>query len=88
MNDSANNETETIRSDIDITRRRMDDTMDALGDRLQPRHLLDELLGFLRSSGSDGESRMKHLGQRVGQSCNTAMHSVVDSVKQNPIRRF
>lgn len=85
MNDSAKNETETIRTDIDITRRRMDDTMDALGDRLQPRHLLDELLGFLRSNSSDGESRIKHLGQRVGQSCNTAMHSVVDSVKQNPM---
>src|SRR5215204_4996501 len=48
MNDSPKNETETIRSDIDTTRRRMDDTMDALGDRLQPRHLLDEFLGFLR----------------------------------------
>jgi ElaB/YqjD/DUF883 family membrane-anchored ribosome-binding protein len=85
MNDSPKNETENIRSDIDTTRRRMDDTMDALGDRLQPRHLLDEVLGYLRGSSSDGESRLKHMGERLGHSCNTAMHSVVDSVKQNPM---
>ncbi len=85
MNESSNNETEAIRSDIDTTRRRMDDTMDALGDRLQPRHLLDELLGFLRSNSSDGESRLKQMGERLGHSCNTAMHSVVDGVKQNPM---
>ena len=85
MNDSPKNETETIRSDIDTTRRRMDDTMDALGDRLQPRHLLDEFLGYLRGRSDDGESRLKHAGERIGQSCNHAMHSVVDSIKQNPM---
>lgn len=85
MNDSPKNETETIRSDIDTTRRRMDDTMDALGDRLQPRHLLDKFLGYLRSSGDDGESRLKHAGERIGESCNHAVHSVVDSIKQNPM---
>lgn len=85
MNDSPKNETETLRSDIDTTRRRMDDTMDALGDRLQPRHLLDEFLGYLRGTGDDGESRLKHAGERIGQSCNHAMHSVVDSIKQNPM---
>ena len=85
MNDSPKNETDTIRSDIDTTRRRMDDTMDALGDRLQPRHLLDEFLGYLRSNSDDGESRLKHAGERIGQSCNHAMHSVVDSIKQNPM---
>src|SRR5215212_3793126 len=85
MNDSPKNETENIRSDIDTTRRRMDDTMDALGDRLQPRHLLDEVLGYVRGNASDGDSRLKHIGERLGRSCNTAMHSVVDSVKQNPM---
>jgi ElaB/YqjD/DUF883 family membrane-anchored ribosome-binding protein len=85
MNDAPKNETETIRSDIDTTRRRMDDTMDALGDRLQPRHLLDEFLGYLRGSGDGGESRLKHAGERIGHSCNHAMHSVVDSIKQNPM---
>lgn len=85
MNESQHNEPDAIRSDIDVTRRRMDDTMDALGDRLQPRHLLDELLGFLRGNGNDGESRLTRIREKVATSCDTAMHSVVDSVKQNPM---
>jgi len=85
MNESKHNEPEAIRSDIDVTRRRMDDTMDALGDRLQPRHLLDEVLGFLRGNGDDGESRLARIREKVTTSCDTAMHSVVDSVKQNPM---
>jgi len=85
MNESQHNEPEAIRSDIDVTRRRMDDTMDALGDRLQPRHLLDEVLGFLRGNTNDGESRLTRIREKVSSSCDTAMHSVVDSVKQNPM---
>jgi ElaB/YqjD/DUF883 family membrane-anchored ribosome-binding protein len=85
MNDSSRNDTEAIRSDIDDTRQRMDSTMDALGERLQPRHLLDEVLGFLRGSSSDGESRMIKMREKLTQSCDTAMHSVVDTVKKNPM---
>ena len=49
MNQSPNqHDPEAIRSDIDVTRRRMDDTIDALGDRMQPRHLIDEVLGAVK----------------------------------------
>jgi ElaB/YqjD/DUF883 family membrane-anchored ribosome-binding protein len=85
MNQSHQSETDAIRSDIDTTRRRMDDTMDALGNRLQPRHLMDEFLGYLRGDSADGETRMTHLKQKIGHSCESAMHSVVDTVKQNPM---
>lgn len=85
MNDSHSNEPEAIRSDIDVTRQRMDDTMDALGNRLQPRHLLDEALGYLRGNSAEGESRLTRLREKMTSSCDTAMHSVVDSVKQNPM---
>lgn len=85
MNDSPKTAPETIRSDIDDTRRRMDNTMDALGDRLQPRHLLDELLGYLRGNSNDGESRMTLMRDKFARSCDTAMHSVVDTVKSNPL---
>ena len=81
----SQSETDAIRSDIDTTRRRMDDTMDALGNRLQPRHLMDEFLGYLRGDSADGESRMTHLREKVGTSCQSALHSVVDTVKQNPM---
>src|SRR5688500_12769440 len=85
MNDSHSNEPEAIRSDIDVTRQRMDDTMDALGNRLQPKHLLDEALGYLRGNSGDGESRMTRIKEKLTHSCDTAMHSVVDTVKQNPM---
>lgn len=85
MNHSEKNETEAIRSDIDVTRRRMDDTMDALGDRLQPRHLLDEILGFLRGSSADGENRLKAVRDKVTSSADTAIHAVTDTIKENPM---
>lgn len=85
MNPSQKSETDAIRSDIDTTRRQMDDTMDALGDRLHPRHLMDEFLGYLRGNSAEGETRMTRLKEKIGHSCESAMHSVVDTVKQNPM---
>jgi len=85
MNESHSNEPESIRSDINVTRQRMDDTMDALGNRLQPKHLLDEALGYLRGKSEDGESRLTRMKEKLTHSCDTAMHSVVDTVKQNPM---
>jgi ElaB/YqjD/DUF883 family membrane-anchored ribosome-binding protein len=85
MNPSSQTETDTLRSDIDKTRRRMDDTMDALGDRFQPRHLVDEFLGFMRQDMDEGGNRLGHLREKVVHSCDTAMHAVVDGVKKNPI---
>lgn len=81
MNQQSNRDTEAIRSDIDQTRRRMDDTMDALGNRLQGRHLVDEILGFFRGSGSNPDG----VGQKLKDSAQGAVHSVVDSVKANPM---
>ena len=85
MNEPQNSAAEAIRSDIDVIRRRLDDTIDALGDRLQPRHLLDEVLGYLRGNSAEGENRMSQIKERVTQSAESALHSVVDTVKQNPL---
>lgn len=85
MNPSPKNEPESIRSDIDVTRRRMDSTMDALGERLQPRHLLDEVLGFFRGSTREGESRMTNIREKVSRSADTAAHAIADTVKNNPM---
>jgi ElaB/YqjD/DUF883 family membrane-anchored ribosome-binding protein len=63
----------------------MDGTMDALGDRLQPRHLLDELLGYLRRNSNAGESRITQMREKLTQSCESTLHSVVDNVKKNPM---
>lgn len=81
MNQTPENETESIRSDIDSTRRRMDDTMDALGNRLQGRHLVDEILGFFRSE----PGRTSQIGQTISRGASSALHSVTDTVKSNPM---
>jgi hypothetical protein len=82
MNQESENETDAIRSDIDTTRRRMDDTMDALGDRLKGRHLFDEILGFFRG---DSGGRGAEIREKVTRSASTAARSVTDAVKANPV---
>jgi len=85
MNSSPQNNPDAIRSDIDVTRRRMDDTMNALGDRLNPQHLLDEVLGFFRSDGGNGDNRLTQVREKITSSAGTAMQAIGDSVKNNPV---
>src|SRR4051812_24545254 len=86
MNSPREKDPEALRSDINVTRSRMDDTMDELGERMQPRHLLDEVLGLFRSSdGSDGDGKLSRVREKITQSADTAMHAVVDTVKKNPM---
>lgn len=81
MNDNPSNETAAIRSEIESTRRQMDDTMDALRERFQGRHLIDEILGYFRND----PDRSRELGQKLSHSASTAMHSVTDTLKANPV---
>jgi ElaB/YqjD/DUF883 family membrane-anchored ribosome-binding protein len=78
----SSNDPETIRSEIDQTRERMDQTIDALAERVKGRHLLDELLGFFRSS--NGVDRARQLKDNVAHSTESALHSVAESIKANP----
>lgn len=57
----------------------MDQTIDALENRLHGRHLLDELVGFFRRGDHDGE--IGEWREKIGRSA----RSVVDSVKTHPI---
>jgi ElaB/YqjD/DUF883 family membrane-anchored ribosome-binding protein len=85
MNPSRDKDPEALRSDINTTRSRMDDTMDELGERMQPRHLLDELLGIFRRSNDSPDGSLHRAREKVTQSADAAMHAVVDAVKQNPM---
>jgi ElaB/YqjD/DUF883 family membrane-anchored ribosome-binding protein len=95
MNPKPISETEAIRSDIDMTRRRMDETINALGDRLHGRHILDEIIGFFRSNetaddaGERIREKMSEAGsqikEKVSAAASTASRAVVDTVKQNPV---
>jgi ElaB/YqjD/DUF883 family membrane-anchored ribosome-binding protein len=85
MNSSRENDPEAIRSDINVTRARMDNTMDELGDRFQPRHLLDEVLGLFRRSNEGSDGNLRKVREKISHSADAAMHAVVDTVKQNPM---
>lgn len=85
MNPKPISETESIRSDIEMTRRRMDDTVDALGERLKGRHLVDEVIGFFRGRQNDGADDGPSAREKISQTASTAVNAVVDTVKQNPM---
>lgn len=74
---------DVIRSEIEQTRHRMDETIDALGERLQGRHLLDEALHFFRIQQENGN--MTKIKNKLSNSAESALHSVVDTVKSNPM---
>lgn len=67
-----------IRRDIHRTRAEMDQTVDQLGNRLRPRHLLDEVLDYFTSSGSNGPIS-------PGQSVRSTASTVVDRLKEHPM---
>jgi hypothetical protein len=58
-----------IHDDIRETRDEMDATLEELGERLHPRHLLDDLIDLFRGSGESGRSQQAaHALQRAGRS--------------------
>jgi len=61
----------------------MDHTIDALGQRMQGRHLVDEALHLMRKQTENGN--MTRLKNQLKRSADSAVHSVVDTVKANPI---
>ena len=57
---SSNAGSEEIMAEIAETRAHMDDTLDQLSERLQPRHILDDILDYFRSHrGSSGNGRRR-----------------------------
>ena len=79
-----------IRSDIENTRQRMDNTMDAIGDRLHGRHLVDEIIGFFRASEKSSENNPNAEStpsptEELKEKASSALSAVADSVKRNPV---
>jgi hypothetical protein len=81
--DPKGKDPQSIRSDIDSTRQRMDAKIDAIGARLKGRHLVDEVVGFFRSKSGNGNGHA--LKEKLTDSAGVAMHSIVDSVKKHPL---
>ena len=77
-NESASSD--EIRSDIRGTRRDMDQTLDQLGERLHPRHLLDDVLDLFRNTpeGSASRNQLTRTSKRVGR-------TVAAELKEHPL---
>ena len=83
---SSNAGSEEIMAEIAETRANMDETLDQLSERLQPRHILDDILDYFRShrsSGSgEGRRRIRRVASKTaGHVKDTAGH-VKDQVKE------
>ena len=85
--DTPEKQTEAIRSDIDTTRQRMDETIDAISDRLKGRHLVDEVVGFFRSNSNNAVAaeKARQIKDKIAGSTSSAVHSIVDTVKAHPL---
>jgi hypothetical protein len=72
--------TEEIRKDIRGTRRNMDETLDELGERLHPRHLLDDVIEVFRGSPKGNETRdqLAQTSKRVGR-------TIASELKEHPL---
>jgi hypothetical protein len=72
--------TEEIRKEIRGTRRNMDETLDELGERLHPRHLLDDVIEVFRGSpqGSETRDQLARTSKRVGR-------SIASELKEHPL---
>jgi hypothetical protein len=71
---------EDIEHDIERTRVTMDKTMDEIGNRLHPRHLLNDVLDAFRGDGRSSDAtrqRMRETGARI-----------LDTVQRNPLPTF
>lgn len=71
---------EEIRDEIRGTRREMNDTLDELGDRLHPRHLLDDVIDLFKGSDAGGQSREQlfRASQKVGR-------GIAEQVRVHPL---
>lgn len=70
-----------IRDDIRGTRREMDETLDELGDRLHPRHLLEDVIDLFRSDsqrGGESRRRIATTSQRIGR-------SIAHQIREHPL---
>ncbi|HEU5078891.1 MAG TPA: DUF3618 domain-containing protein [Opitutaceae bacterium] len=77
--------TEEIRHDIDRTRERMDQTIDALVERFKGRHLVDEAIGFFRTKSDTSPETISKIKDNVVKSASSVANSIASTVKENPL---
>ncbi|MBA4148544.1 MAG: DUF3618 domain-containing protein [Verrucomicrobia bacterium] len=74
----GSHDSDEILSEIRTTRTRMDHTLDELGDKLQPRHLMEDAVDYFWT-------RERHTADKAKQSVNKMGRKVVDEVREHPL---
>lgn len=74
-----NASSDQIRHEIRNTRQEMDDTLDQLGERLHPRHLLDDLVDLFRGPDSGAHK------EQIARSVKGAGRTVARELKAHPL---
>lgn len=71
-------DSDEILSDIRITRNRMDNTLNELGDKLQPRHLVEDAVDYFWTREHQAAGKAKESVTKMGR-------KVVDEVREHPL---
>lgn len=79
---SSNQDSDEIMADIAETRAQMDQTIDELSERLQPRHLIDDVLDYFRTRRSSGSGEGKQRVRRVANKAKGQMSKAAGQVKE------
>src|SRR5690606_35287434 len=69
-----------LERDIERTRHQMDETLDQIGERLHPKHLLDEVLDLFRSGDHGSAKRDRYI-----QQARSSGKQIAHKIRQHPV---
>ena len=76
--------TEELRQDIEESRSNLTRDLDAIGDRVSPRRMVERRVGRVRRWGRQAKERMFGTVEDVGASASDTAHSVADAARSAP----
>ncbi len=80
--DAADAETAAIRAEIRDTRERMGDTIEEIGERLNPRHLKEQVKHDIREATI---GRVENMAQSAADRVSQTRRTITDTVRENPL---
>lgn len=76
----------TIRAEISETRERLSDTISAIGERLNPQAVKEQVTERVKESIREATiGRVEHMAQRAAHTVNTTRTSITDTIRDNPV---
>ena len=82
VNGDHSSETDVMRAEIESTRMRMSDTLDEIGDRLNPQTIKDNVKDSIREATV---GRVSHMARNATESVQRGTSGITNAVRENPI---